>query len=98
MLRLRLNRRLDLWSSRRRSSRFDEIDTEPILAGVSSNLFVMSSESRDISCCSSAKKVRDSSTALGMTTKALFADESALWWPLSPLCVSAIAKTGYEQN
>src|SRR5436305_5036644 len=31
--------------------------------------FVMSSESRDISCYSSAKKIRDSSTALEMTKK-----------------------------
>src|SRR5438034_6554135 len=31
--------------------------------------FVMSSESRDISCYSSAKKIRDSSTALGITKK-----------------------------
>jgi len=29
----------------------------------------MSSDSRDISCYSSAKKIRDSSTALGMTMK-----------------------------
>ncbi len=43
MLRLRLNRRLDLWSSRRRSS---------------SRLFCHVEPSRDISYCSSAKNQR----------------------------------------
>ena len=42
----------------------------------------MSSESRDISCYSSPKKFRDSSTALGMTKRAPSGDEPAFWWRL----------------
>jgi hypothetical protein len=42
-------------------------------------------------------KIKDSSTALGMTKKALSPDKSALWWPLSPLGVRR-QKTDYEQN
>ena len=81
MLRLRLNRRLDLWSSRRRSS---------------SRLFVMSNQV-ETSLTVLLLKIRDSSTALGMTKEALSPDKSALWWPLSPLGVRR-QKTDYEQN
>src|SRR5207247_6887886 len=42
--------------------------------------FVMSSESRDISCYSSAKKIRDSSTALGMTKKRPTQDDLHCSW------------------
>ena len=73
MLRLRLNPRLDLWSSRRRSSS-------------STDLVVMSNEV-ETSLTVLLLKIRDSSTALGMTKKALSPDKSALWCPLSPLGV-----------
>ena len=82
MLRLRLNRRLDLWSSRRRSS---------------SRLFVMSNQV-ETSLTVLLLKIRDSSTAPGMTKKARSRQTNLLRGGRFRRSVSGATKTDYEQN